>query len=146
MDRQCEERACFLRRALMGNALFSILSGLTILFAKGWVLRVLGLSNKVSLLVVGVALIVFAATLGINARKQKVNMSDAWMAVWMDVAWVIGSYVLIIVGPFSTEGKWVVGVVAELVFVFAVLQFLGIRRIQKSEQFGRVEQRHSWTA
>jgi len=35
--------------------------------------------------------------------------------------------------PFSTEGKWVVGVVAELVLVFAVLQFVGIRRIQKSE-------------
>jgi hypothetical protein len=136
MDRQCEERACFLRRALMGNALFSILSGLIILFAQGWVLRILGLSNKISLLVLGVALIVFAATLVINARRQPVKTSDAWMAVWMDIAWVIGSYVLIFVGPFSTEGKWVVGLVAELVFVFAVLQFLGIRRIQKTEQLG----------
>jgi len=136
MDRQCEERACFLRRALMGNALFSILSGLIILFAQGWVLRILGLSNKISLLVLGVALIVFAATLVINARRQTVKTSDAWLAVWMDLAWVIGSYVLIFVGPFSTEGKWVVGLVAELVFVFAVLQFLGIRRIQKTEQLG----------
>ena len=136
MDRQCEERACFLRRALMGNALFSILSGLIILFAQGWVLRILGLSNKISLLALGVALIVFAATLVINARRQTVKTSDAWLAVWMDLAWVIGSYVLIFVGPFSTEGKWVVGLVAELVFVFAVLQFLGIRRIQKTEQLG----------
>jgi uncharacterized membrane protein HdeD (DUF308 family) len=136
MDRQCEERACFLRRALMGNALFSILSGLIILFAQGWVLRILGLSNKISLLVLGVALIVFAATLVINARRQTVKTSDAWLAVWMDLAWVIGSYALIFVGPFSTEGKWVVGLVAELVFVFAVLQFLGIRRIQKTEQLG----------
>jgi len=30
----------------------------------------------------------------------------------------------------------VVGLVAELVFMFAVLQFLGIRRIQKTEQLG----------
>jgi hypothetical protein len=59
-----------------------------------------------------------------------------WMAVLMDLAWVLGSYVLIFVVPFSTEGKWVVGVVAELVLVFAVLQFVGIRRIQKNEQFG----------
>jgi len=120
----------------MGNALFSILSGLTILFAQGWVLRILGLSSKVSLLVVGFGLLVFAAALVVNARKPEMKLSDAWMAVWMDIAWVIGSYVLIFDGPFSTEGKWVVGAVAELVFVFAVLQFIGIRRIQKSEQFG----------
>jgi len=69
----------------------------------------------------------------VNARKQQVKKSDAWIAVLMDVAWVVGSYILIFTVPFSTEGKWVVGVVAELVLVFAVLQFVGIRRIQKSE-------------
>ena len=49
---------------------------------------------------------------------------------------MLGSYVLIFVVPFSAEGKWVVEVVAELVSVFAVLQFVGIRRIQKNENFG----------
>ena len=133
MKQQCEERACFLRRALMGNALFSTLSGLTILFAQGWVLRILGLARNVNLLILGVGLIVYAVTLLVNARRQQVKKSDAWIAVLMDVAWVLGSYILIFTVPFSTEGKWVVGVVAELVLVFAVLQFVGIRRIEKSE-------------
>ena len=133
MKQQREEPACFLRKALMGNALFSTLSGLTILLAQGWVLRILGLASNVNLLILGVGLIVFAITLVVNARKQRVKKSDAWIAVWMDVAWVLGSYILIFIVPFSTEGKWVVGVVAELVLVFAVLQFVGIRRIQKSE-------------
>jgi hypothetical protein len=133
MKQQREEPACFLRKALMGNALFSTLSGLTILLAQGWVLRILGLPSSVNLLVLGAGLIVFAVTLVINARKQKVKKSDAWIAVLMDVAWVLGSYILIFIVPFSMEGKWVVGVVAELVLVFAVLQFVGIRRIQKSE-------------
>jgi hypothetical protein len=53
--------------------------------------------------------------------------------VLMDLAWVLASSVLIFIVPFSTEGKWVVGVVAELVLVFAVLQFVGIRRIEKNE-------------
>ena len=61
---------------------------------------------------------------------------DAWIAVLMGPAWVLGSYVLIFIAPFSTGGKWVVGAVAELVLLFAVLQFVGIRRIQKSEQTG----------
>lgn len=136
MSAQYEERACLLRRALMGNALFSTLSGLTMLFAQGWVLRILGLSPDVSLVILGVGVIVFAATLAINARRQQVKASDAWIAILMDLAWVLGSYVVIFVVPFSTGGKWVVGAVAELVLLFAVLQFVGIRRIQKSEQLG----------
>ena len=133
MNPEHDNRACLLRKALMGNALFSTLSGLTILFAQGWVLRILGLPSSVNLLLLGAGLIVFAVTLIINARKQQVKKSDAWIAVCMDLAWVLGSYVLIFIVPFSTAGKWVVGVVAELVLFFAVLQFLGIRRIQKSE-------------
>ena len=133
MNAQYDQRACFLRKALLGNAFFSTLSGLTILFAQGWVLQILGLSSSVNLLILGVGLIVFAVTLVINARKQQVKKSDAWLAVLMDLAWVVGSYVLIFLAPFSPKGKWVVGIVAELVLLFAMLQFVGIRRIQKSE-------------
>jgi hypothetical protein len=104
-----------------------------ILIAQGWVLRILGLSSSVNLMILGVGLIAFAATLVINARKQQVKASDAWIAVLMDLAWVAGSCMLIFVVPFSMEGKCVVGVVAELVLLFAVLQFVGIRRIQKGE-------------
>jgi hypothetical protein len=130
MNAGCEESACLLRKALMGNALFSSLTGLTILLAQGWVLGILGISKNVSIAVLGFGLLVFAGTLVINARRQQVKRSDAWIAVVLDMAWVFGSYVLILAAPFSTEGKWVVGVVAELVLVFAVLQFVGIRRIR----------------
>jgi hypothetical protein len=133
MNPQSGERACFLRKALIGNALFSTLSGVTILLAQGWVVRILGLPENISLAILGIGLLVFAVTLVINARRQQVRTSDAWIVVLLDLAWVLGSYVLIFVVPFSIEGKWVVGVVAELVSVFAVLQFVGIRRIEKNE-------------
>jgi len=136
MNCACEERTCLLRKALLGNALFSALSGLTLLFAQKSVLRILGLFNRVSLVVLGVGLIIFAATLVVNARRQRVKTSDAWVAVLMDVAWVLASYVLIFVLPFSMEGKWVIGLVAELVLLFAILQFMGIRRIRDNEQSG----------
>jgi uncharacterized membrane protein HdeD (DUF308 family) len=137
MNSQVCEQECLLRKALMGNALFSTLSGLTILLAQGWVLHILGLSPDVSLLILGIGLLVFAVILVINARRQQVKTSDAWIAVVMDLAWVLGSAVLIFVVPFSTEGKWVVGIVAELVLFFAVLQFAGIRRIQKGAPIGQ---------
>jgi hypothetical protein len=136
MNPQSGEHACLLRKALIGNAVFSTLSGVTILFAQGWVLRILGLSKDVSLAILGFGLLVFAVTLVINARRQQVKTSDAWIVVLMDLAWVLGSYVLIFVVPFSIEGKWVVGVLAELASVFALLQFIGIRRIQKNRSSG----------
>ncbi len=136
MNPQCEERACLLRKALIGNALFSTLSGLTVILAHSWVIRILGLSKNINLLILGVGLIAFAATLVINARRPQVKTSDAWIAVWMDLVWVLGSYVLIFIVPFSMGGKWIVGVVAELVLVFAILQIVGIRKMGKSEQFG----------
>jgi hypothetical protein len=43
--------------------------------------------------------------------------------------------VLIFIVPFSVAGKWVVALVAELVLAFAILQWMGIRRVRKSERF-----------
>lgn len=134
MNAQCEDRTCLLRKALIGNALFSTVSGLTILFAQRSVLGILGIPNDVNLAILGVALIVFAATLAINARKHKLKTTDAWMAVLMDVAWVVGSCILMFTVPFSTGGKWLVAGVAELVLLFAILQFVGLRRIKKAGQ------------
>jgi hypothetical protein len=136
MNPQFAEGSCLLRKSLMGNALFSTFSGLTILLAPGWVLRILGLSKNVGLAILGIGLLVFAATLVMNARRLQIKTADAWIAVLMDSVWVLGSCVLILVAPLSTGGKWVVGAVSDVVLVFAVLQFLGIRRIQKSQKFG----------
>lgn len=132
MNSQFEERGCLLRRALLGNALFSTLSAMTILLAPRWVLRLLGLSQSLSLSVLGFSLIAFAVALVINARRPQVKTSDAWAAVIMDVVWVLGSGALLFLVPFSTSGKWVVVLVADLVLIFAILQFAGIRKIQKS--------------
>jgi len=124
-----------LKNALAGNAVFSVASGLVILFANRWLVKFLGLPNKVSLAVLGVSLIVYAALLWLNARRPKVRMPDAWVAIMMDVAWVVGSYAVILLVPFSVRGKWMIALVAELVLVFAVLQWLGIRKIRKSPRY-----------
>jgi ABC-type dipeptide/oligopeptide/nickel transport system permease subunit len=78
---------------------------------------------------------VYALVLFFNARRPQIKITDAWIAVVMDAVWVVGSYLLIFLVPFSLGGKWVVALVAELVLAFAILQWLGIRRIRKSEQF-----------
>lgn len=135
MNQSVEERQDFLKKALTVNAVFSVVSGVAILFANRWLVKFLGLPEKVSLAILGVSLIGYAALLWLNAHRPKIKITDAWVAVIMDVIWVVGSYTLIFAVPFSVGGKWVVALVAELVLAFAVLQWLGIRRIRKSEQY-----------
>jgi hypothetical protein len=135
MNQSNDRRQGLLKKALMGNALFSILSGAAIVIANRWLVRFLGLPENVSLVILGIGLIAYAATLILNARRPAIKITDAWIAVIMDLAWVVGSYVLILVVPFSTGGKWVIASVAELVLAFAILQWLGIRRIRSSTHY-----------
>ena len=135
MTQSVEERQGLLKKALAGNALFSVVSGVAILSANRWLVKFLGLPEKVSLAILGVSLIVYAAILWFNARRPKIKITDAWVAVIMDVIWVVGSCALIFFVHFSLGGKWVVALVAELVLAFAILQWLGIRRVRESERY-----------
>jgi hypothetical protein len=44
----------------------------------------------------------------------------------------VGSYLLLFGVKFTSGGKWVMGLVAEMVFLLAVVQWLGLRRIRRS--------------
>jgi len=131
MENSNKERQQLLRKALLANASFSTISGLVLIFAERWVVRLLGLSETINLITLGISLLGFAAILVLFARKNPIKLLDAWIAVILDAAWVIGSYPLLFVVRFSTSGKWVVGIVAEVIMVFALMQWLGIRRIRK---------------
>jgi hypothetical protein len=135
MDQTVEECQGLLKKALTGNALFSVVSGVAILFANRWLVKFLGLRDNVSLALLGISLVVYAMLLWLNARKAKIEIAGAWVAIVMDVVWAIGSYALIVVVRFSVGGKWVVALVAELVLAFAVLQWMGVRRILKSRRY-----------
>ena len=127
-----------MKKALTGNAVFSVISGVAILLANRWLVKFLGLPEKVSLAILGLSLVVYASILWFNARRPTIKVTNAWIAVIMDAVWVMGSYVLIFVVPFSVGGKWVVALVAELVLAFAIVQWLGIRKIRKSGQYAEV--------
>jgi hypothetical protein len=135
MDQTVDECQGLLKKALTGNAVFSVVSGVAILFANRWLVKFLGLPESVSLALLGISLVVYAVLLWLNARKAKIKIAGAWVAIVMDVVWVIGSYALIVVVRFSVGGKWVVALVAELVLAFAVLQWMGVRRILKSRRY-----------
>ena len=134
MNEQTSDKQKLLRRALQGNALFSVISGALILAINRTLVEFLGLPSSASLTPLGIGLLVYAGWLLWNARREKIRIVDAWMAVALDMVWVVGSYALLFAVRFSSSGRWVVALVAEAVLVFAVMQWLGLRRVGRSRQ------------
>ncbi|MCG8405459.1 MAG: hypothetical protein MI923_09700 [Phycisphaerales bacterium] len=122
----------FLRRSLLSNAVFSTVSGLSFIAAAKPISSLIGLSHPGILIGIGVSLLVFAAGLVANAKRQAINVTEAWLAVVLDVTWVAGSVVVLLAGVLSTTGNWAVAIVADVVFLFAILQFVGLRRMRRA--------------
>ena len=135
MKEQNSDKQKLLRRALQGNALFSVISGVVILATNRSLGTFLGLPRDASLVPMGIGLLGYAAWLAWNAQRETIKIVDAWIAVALDMVWVVGSYALLFKVSFTNPGKWAVILVAELVFVFGVIQWMGLRRIaRKTEQ------------
>ena len=134
MNPQTLDKEKLLRGALQGNAWFSVISGVLIIAANKTLVEFLGLPGNASLAAMGVGLLGYAGWLFWNARRETIRIVDAWIAVVLDMVWVAGSYALVFAVRFSNGGKWLVVLVAELVFVFGVLQWLGLHRIARRGQ------------
>lgn len=120
-----------LRITLRINAIFSGLSGLLCLLAFGYLASLLGIGSKFPIIIIGLALLAFAIDLLQNSLQRKIDVKRATIAVAMDFAWVIGSAVVlwILSIPFTEAGRWLIFIIADLVFVFALLQFFGLHKI-----------------
>ena len=123
-----------LRNALLCNALFSALSGLALVFAHNRIGTLLGLTENDSLTGLGVGLILFATALAFSARRSELKLPEVSVAVALDFAWVLGSYLILFLVPFSTQGKWLIVAIADIVLAFGILQWVGIYRIRNFRQ------------
>jgi hypothetical protein len=116
-----------LRTTLVINGVSTVLCGLALLLAPTALAELLGVSAP-ALLAVGAGLVLYAAGLFWTARRQPIPGGAAWAAVVMDFGWVLGSIALIELGILSSLGTGLVALVAAAVFVFAVLQVMGLRQ------------------
>jgi len=128
---KAEPASNFLRRALLANGIFSLISGIILIVAAKPLSALLGVAPPLILLATGGCLLVYAAALFRNALREEVCQTEAVLAVVLDVAWVVGSAAVIFSGLLSVVGNWAVAVTADIVLLFAVLQFYGVRKIRQ---------------
>lgn len=126
-------KSTLLRRTLQANGIFSGLSGIAFIADAGPLASFLGLTSALPLLVIGAVLLLHAAILLVKANQEPIDPRLAWYAIIGDVAWVIASVEILLTGwlPLTTAGWWAVAIVADIVAVFAIVQFYGLRRQQR---------------
>lgn len=136
---QSNSSATFLKRALYANAIFSGISGLDFVIFSNRITNFLGWPVSWLIPAIGVGLMLFALFIVMVvrtvARSSKPNKSLVQIIIASDVAWIVLSCAIIFLPTtnllaLTTGGKWAVAILADIVLVFAILQFLGLRRIQ----------------
>jgi hypothetical protein len=127
------EPARLLRRVLQVNAFFSGISGAGMLLAAGPIARLLGVEVSWPIVLLGADLLLFAAWVGYESAQTVLRVRRARVVLALDIAWVVASAMIIALDPFdlSTAGKWAVAAVADVVAVFALVEYLGLRRLRR---------------
>lgn len=130
--RGIRSRTSLLRGALIGNAIFSGASGLVLIVAANPVSRFLGLESGWIPAIIGVGLLGWVYQLVQTVRQEPVEPKQVWTVIAGDIAWVVGSWAILLAGwpDLTTDGKWTAAIVAEIVALFAVLQYVGLRRLR----------------
>lgn len=127
------DSAAFLRTSLRANAAFSMLSGGAFALAGSAVASFLGVSPPILVTGVGVNLLAFAGALLFLASRPRIAPRLALAIIAADMAWVVGTLALVLGDVFTTAGAAAALVVGNVVLLFAILQWIGVRRMTTSE-------------
>ncbi len=121
-----------LRVALTTNAIATAASGVLLLAGAPFLHAPLGLASPLPLVVVGALFIVFAAEVWL-ARREPLNPRLGVAIFLMDVAYVAASVVFLLGWPrvLSPLGWWLTLAIAEIVAMFAIAEYVGLRRLTR---------------
>lgn len=119
-----------LRLSLRADGAFTALAGLDLIIWATPIASFMGIDAPLALEVLGGILVLCGAIMLWMAAQPRIDRRFAFTNVLVNDAWVAASVLLLLTNwiSFSSEGKWVVGLVAALVAVFGSLEFYGLRR------------------
>lgn len=122
---QADEK--LLRYTIIANGIFSALSGLALILFEGLITDLFGIEYTFAM--TGVSPLVFAAFVFFTVLRNQIKRKLVWAIIWMDVAWVVGSIIVVILPlSISTVGIWMIAIVALFVADFAFFQYKGLRK------------------
>lgn len=120
----------FLRKAFRANAIFSAITGVLFVAANGLVSAILNAYGAMGAIqIVGANLLAFSVALFFLARHEEISRPLTLAVIAADGVWVVGSWLAVAAGLTSGGGMWAVLTVADIVLLFAILQWFGLRKM-----------------
>jgi len=120
-----------LLNTLRANAVFSFLCGTDAILFNQFFMDLFGISASYVFPVLGVGLLIFCAVVFYEAYRKPIKPSAVKAIIGQDVAWVVGSALIILTNVFSlsTTGLWLIAAVAVVVAAFAYFQYRGMKQL-----------------
>ena len=125
-----------LQVALLGNAIFSLLSGLFLVWLRSKVANWFELEKSLIFLILGIGLLYFSYSI---FRQLKTPEEDqVFYIIMQDLIWVFASAAIIIFKPFniSSFGYQAIAGVAVVVLIFGVGQSVGLAQTDDTDRKG----------
>lgn len=128
-----EKKTSLLTKILRADGLFALVSGAVLILAAGPIANLIELGYPLVLAFDGVLFLGYGALLLYFAGREPENRRIARIAIGLNALWAIGSFTGVIFGwfPVNTAGNWAIALAAEAVAIFAVLEFIALRRVEK---------------
>jgi hypothetical protein len=132
-SRYADDPGRVLRVALTVNALATAATGVLFLAGAPALHGIFGLASPLPLAVVGFLFVLFGGYVWLG-RREPLNPRIGFAIFLMDVAYVAASVVFLLAFPrvLSPLGWWLTLGLAEVVTVFAIAEYVGLRRLTRT--------------
>lgn len=118
----------YLQIALLSNALFSLLTGLSLIVFHKKIANWFGQQKTVIFWIIGIGLLFFSYSVFIEVRHP----TDAVLYIIIqDSIWVLASIAILWIRPFKITqiGYRIIAGIAAIILIFGTLQLLGYNQI-----------------
>jgi len=121
-----------LQKSLRLNAIFSGISGITLIVLNKQIANLFETTNTTVFWVIGIVLLFFASTIIYEIIKQR-PIAVLWIII-QDFLWVIGSIALIAVNPFeiSKAGNSTIAIIAFIVLFMGINQSKALAQVDSA--------------
>jgi hypothetical protein len=111
-----------LRRVLLADGLTSGITGLGLVLLPGPIAALIGAPAASLVAGIGLGLILFGLTLVSMSRRPVPSRGGTIFAAGANLAWVVGSVVIVLVGGLNAVGRLGLILVGLVVLAFAILE------------------------
>jgi hypothetical protein len=114
-----------LRISLLSNAIFSFITGLSLLIFNSFLSTIMVLPD-IPLMIVGIGLLLFSSLVGFESKMRRKNF--VLFIISQDLLWIAASAYLLIFNPFgiSSAGNSIILAIGVIVLVFSIGQSIGL--------------------